>query len=585
MSNINEKQYIERATLGASSYKPVIRISFHTKDKCYHAFGGEKNELGEPVNPNDQLLSVSTQKTLDTPAGSFTITLVGSQWLKRLMSNDVVVIQMGYAGEKLTTAMVGLIDKVNRRRSMGADGTPTVNTVITGRDFGKLLVKDVLKFYPQINGIGQTSSSFFLTEPGRINLMSVFTSDSIMRGTPAVILDNIMRFIFTKLNNVKWSVYDERGKKKQIVSASQVIRYVFAKIDFFLPFIMTADQFEGALWNMMERASIKPFTELFIDVRDEFEAWKTSEIGRVVPQEVEESSSQNKAKLKSGAYPSPGFFFGEDRAKVVLVLRETPYDSVLRKKLVTHTINIKDVTDEDLSQDDSEHYNLFWAGTTINALGTDLKQVCPPLFNETNARRYGLSPLEVEIEGLEILESQKATQETTLEGMTKKYTAKLKAWFENNHIYFSGTLTQRGNAKIRIGHRVIYKDAGFEREFYVEGVSHSWNLYENFTTTLTLTRGQPIDTNVDHRNYLPKPPAKPPVKPVAKSKTPAKDTYYTVKKGDTLQSIAQKLYGKYDLWTRLWDANSKMLTARDKRNAVHQGRYIYPGQKLRVPPK
>lgn len=588
-ANIAEKQYIRNSILGATSYKPLIRVSFHTKDKCYHAFGSEKNNLGEPVDPNNQVMSVSTQKTLDSPAGSFTITLAGSQWVTRLTSNDVVVIQMGYVGEaKLTTAMVGLIDKVSRRRSVSGDGIPNVSSSVTGRDFGKLLIKDALKFYPQIGNVTKNSSSYFLTDVGWINLMKVFTSDSIMKGTPAVILDNIMRFIFLKLNDTKWSVFDERGKKKQTVNAGQVIRYVFGKVNFFLPLMFTADQFEGSLWNMMERASIKPFTELFIDVRDEFEAWKTSEVGRVVPHEVEESSSPDKAKLKSGAYPSPGFFFGEDRAKVVLVLRETPYDSILRKKLVTHTINMNDVMDEDLSKDDSEHYNLFWAGTTVNALDIDLKRVCPPLLNEANAKRYGLSPLEVEIEGLEILESKKGSQTTTLEGLTKTYTAKLKAWYENNHTYWNGQITLRGNPKIRIGHRVIYKDSGygkeFEREFYVEGVSHSWNLYENFSTSLTLTRGMPIDENVDHKKNLPKPPAKPkPKAPATKAKP--KDTYYVVKNGDSLSSIAHKLYGNANLWTKIWDANSKMLVSRDKRNSAHPGRYIYAGQKLRIPPK
>jgi hypothetical protein len=47
------------------------------------------------------------------------------------------------AKPRLTTVMVGLVDKSNRKISMGGDGKPQVLSVITGRDFGKLFVKDV----------------------------------------------------------------------------------------------------------------------------------------------------------------------------------------------------------------------------------------------------------------------------------------------------------------------------------------------------------------------------------------------------------------------------------------------------------
>jgi nucleoid-associated protein YgaU len=58
--------------------------------------------------------------------------------------------------------------------------------------------------------------------------------------------------------------------------------------------------------------------------------------------------------------------------------------------------------------------------------------------------------------------------------------------------------------------------------------------------------------------------------------TPAPSQMYTVKKGDTLSAIAERVYGKGKAMEHraIFDANKPMLTHPDK---------IYPGQVLRIP--
>jgi len=569
MSNDTEKQYLQPSIMGAKVYQPLIEVSFHTATEVYHARANNLNMYGEVRNPNDQLLSVMTQKTMSSTAGMWSITLTGIQW-SRLRPMDVAVIKMGYAGEaKLTTVMVGLVDKVNRKRAMDGSGKPSLNTVITGRDFGKLFVKELLKFYPEISG--KNAADFFLTDVGWVNLMKVFTTDNVMKGTPATIMHQIMTYIFPKIHDVSWKLWNEQANTQasKVVKATDIVTYQYGKLNFFMPFIFTADQYEGALWNLFDRAAPKPFAEVFIDTRDPNEIWHSDPDKRIVPHDVEYNNSN-------------GFTFGADGAKVVMVLRQTPYDNVLRKKLVRHIIPQEDFTDEDISLFDEQHYNLFWAGTTINPLGIDLKRVAPPLLNEANAKKYGLSPLEVNIEGMEI------TDELTLEGMSKTYTGKLKTWFENNHNYWSGQVTIRGRAEIRIGHMVQFGFTGEGyrgdptysiREYYVEGVTQTFNVFQGWTTTLDLTRGMFLGTVVDSSPYDPKPPA-PPAPSTASS-----TTYYTVVKGDTLWAIAKRKYGDPLKWTKIWEANKSMLIARDKRNATDHGHWIYPGQKLAIPPK
>ncbi len=64
--------------------------------------------------------------------------------------------------------------------------------------------------------------------------------------------------------------------------------------------------------------------------------------------------------------------------------------------------------------------------------------------------------------------------------------------------------------------------------------------------------------------------------PIEPETTAAKQKFdkYTVRKGDTLQKISQKLYGTTKKWTDIYKANKNILKAPNK---------IYPGQVINVP--
>jgi nucleoid-associated protein YgaU len=51
---------------------------------------------------------------------------------------------------------------------------------------------------------------------------------------------------------------------------------------------------------------------------------------------------------------------------------------------------------------------------------------------------------------------------------------------------------------------------------------------------------------------------------------------YVVVSGDSLSKIAQREYGKASEWPRIYEANRDLLKDPDK---------IFPGQKLKIPPK
>jgi hypothetical protein len=240
----------------------------------------------------------------------------------------------------------------------------------------------------------------------------------------------------------------------------------------------------------MSRLNFKPFTELFVDTRDRWEV--NSNLSQLVNEECQEDSGESKGQLseEQGRWNHPATMFGKkDGAQAVVVYRNTPFDKTLWKKLRMHEVDDVDIISENLSFSDRENYNLFWAGTTLTMFSDfDLKRANPPLMNIENAKRYGLKPLEVSIEGMELLKEEESSQTVTLQEVSKKYSQKLKDWFENNSEYLSGTMELRGKGSIKVGQKLLKKSTN--EKFYIEGVTQNFQVFGSWNTTTTVTRGQ-----------------------------------------------------------------------------------------------
>jgi hypothetical protein len=72
----------------------------------------------------------------------------------------------------------------------------------------------------------------------------------------------------------------------------------------------------------------------------------------------------------------------------------------------------------------------------------------------------------------------------------------LVTWYLHNHLLRSGTLTIRGTNQALIGTYAKVAEensypATLDYEYYIEGVTHNFTLFQGYTTELTLSRGQP----------------------------------------------------------------------------------------------
>lgn len=66
-------------------------------------------------------------------------------------------------------------------------------------------------------------------------------------------------------------------------------------------------------------------------------------------------------------------------------------------------------------------------------------------------------------------------------------------------------------------------------------------------------------------------------------KNNTKTKYYTVKKGDTLSSIAKKYYGSKDKAKKIYEANKSAIDKRNKKTKASNKYTVYKGMKLKMP--
>lgn len=74
--------------------------------------------------------------------------------------------------------------------------------------------------------------------------------------------------------------------------------------------------------------------------------------------------------------------------------------------------------------------------------------------------------------------------------VAKRWSKYLRAWYDSGPILAVGSFTVRGHPSWNVGHRLVMIDERGEREFYIEGVGHRYDLRSgHYVTSLRVTRG------------------------------------------------------------------------------------------------
>lgn len=434
-ANIKKKH-----TVSVTVSHPTIEVVFYT-EKGELAATSQEGTAEETGLDND-IISLTTNRNMKNDCPTFNINLVWrNKWFHNLAPNDLLVIYLQRPPERKRAVFFGLIDDM--RRSYDFSSTqPQRVCQITGRGFAKAFVNfDV----GMITNMGLTNSGMGFNS----NLLAMEQKSSA-ECIEQLIKDYVGTAIKYTFSNGK--TYDDYFKSKlschdgeKYGDATNILSYV------------------GSLWNLIKEFSNTPFNETYWEI---------------------------------------------DGDNPTMIHRETPFNPDNWNSLPITTIQDDNIVSDGLGRSDLETYTLY---RVLYSFDTTLSSCWNPLWYKPFYDKYGLSILEVQtpfmvmgggssgtVNGINVTPTEDGDEPDEMDNARNSgdafsnFQIDLYNWNVLNNKMANGNITVKGKAAYKVGERVILE--GENLELYVEGVTHNFNLYQSWTTTLELTRGlQPND--------------------------------------------------------------------------------------------
>ena len=165
--------------------------------------------------------------------------------------------------------------------------------------------------------------------------------------------------------------------------------------------------------------------------------------------------------------------------KPTLIHRPTPFNKSLWDELTCTTIKDSDIVSDSTGRSDLETYTLY--SVECSLFDDTSGNYYLPLWYPKFYAKYGIKQLKVNT-----VYQLWNDSELGIDGI-KTFFEDLYNFNIKNNIFSNGQLTVAGKASYKIGQRV--KVSSDNMEYYVESVSHNFNVYGSWTTTLGVTRG------------------------------------------------------------------------------------------------
>lgn len=460
---------------------PLIEVEIITYSGTV-TIRNDENEI------RNSLLSVNTSKSMAAPAGTFTIRLKpqkdeqGLTMADKLKAMDMVIIRMSPdAGQPLRVIMRGLID--NARLATEVQGNQGQEFVhITGRDFGKLFLIHRAYYFKALQ---QQSPYFAENQYG-------FTTN-----TGDIELKPMIQEIFTKIFQLSSDLKYTNGQSvSNLVELLVTDTAGFAGDSNELRLItdtLAIQSAEGTIWNLIQMYANSPWNEMF--VRDD------DDTSRLIVRH---------ALLKnfSGDFTQPP--------------TEDERNNLFKIDVDGVRITDREILMRDIGRSDAEVKTLFYTvGKSFLLTATEYKGASVagenffPIGKREDPRAarenpflgqlasdlcgidiYGIRPMEITSNYIALKRGKtKAEHKETTASAIELGKALNKVLVENykHNVYLeSGTLTIIGDNRPRVGYYLKVEDnlvPGGEFDFYIEGVSHKFTAFGNWTTTLQVTRG------------------------------------------------------------------------------------------------
>jgi len=425
-------------------------VEFHTvkemltvTSEVYNTVALKETRSGWTEGLNNSLLQCSTDKSLASPFGTFSVTLAhvrdanGRSWLDAISPLDLVVIRMASAS---TTAegdtyrqipiMVGIVEGI--RRDSNYSGVPQQTIIVDGSDFGKFLFdyKIYYRYLFDLSGLAIHNLGRDIAPVGTMYsvLYDLYTKEFLYR--------SLLQFKFNKpnqsrLKELKYIVETDKiitdkssvsmlegdiaAKQKQDLEKisggqyklKEMLGFAFGYSDGWLPGYGGFDIPENSVWDTLGHYANTDFHELFFDLVDMelLNGGSKRETGYMQMRETENNRT-HKHRIP--------LMMIDDRYVLMLIHRPKPFisqygdttvgDATMGKLGSRHFglpyITLKDswVKHEDLSVTSHEVYNHFGTNMSLlqSAMNGDSTSSTNPspvilceILNRNSIYRYG----------------------------------------------------------------------------------------------------------------------------------------------------------------------------------------------------
>ena len=157
-----------------------------------------------------------------------------------------------------------------------------------------------------------------------------------------------------------------------------------------------------------------------------------------------------------------------------LVHRRTPFNKEDWITLKQTVIKDMDIVSDNTGRSDLETYTIF--SVHLSMMDDVIDTWHYPLWYPPFYHKYGLTQLSVQ-----------TSYEVLSEDAVDDFFQDLFNFNIKNNVFTNGTIVVKGSNKYKVGERILVESDNME--FYVESVSHNFNCYGSWTTSLGVTRG------------------------------------------------------------------------------------------------
>ena len=477
----------------------ACKITFYNEDTVYTI----NQELRGPTwsGPYDEMLiDVSTNKDLNAPCGSFSITLhdrpipsgpmKGRRLQDMLRPHDMVCISFR-RGSVFLGKMIGIIGaKPLVVEDIDVNGARIRTVHVSGFDFGKFLLT--------------TQSYYFKDVPEADPVVATIRGQSIFpQNGPFSVYGGItkrahlFRFMIEqwlfKLSSLSWRYADQTGEGGGSFPLPSLLSWVMGETGE-IPFVHHTLDEEQSLYSFMCNAAEKPWNEFFVDT---WPATDAEFYNQMVPDPVASRRTETgdiEFDPDTGFRSTLGGFI--DGVTPFFCLRQTPFDADKWSQLPLFEIDNEVIHRAEIGGE-GDIYTLFYARPPANAGSNTSNQLAGqgvPAFDLPGLKRYGYRPLIVECQNIPNTRPDDGNNTLNdLQSMAEEWTNRLARWFYPSPEFLSGSITVQGNPLYRVGTRLRRHMPTFQYgdpfDFYLEGVTDTFSTYGQYRTHLRVTRG------------------------------------------------------------------------------------------------